>query len=99
MKQTIRVFGVKDLLKVRVVCNQCGVEVAYKMSIFSGRLPESCPNCSEEWIEKLPQGIAHPPAIAHSLNLSAAIKYLSESTERSPFCLDFEINGEDQPSE
>ena len=47
--ETRLVFGLKDLTSIKLICNDCGHEVACHISKDPKGLPRNCPWCGTSW--------------------------------------------------
>ena len=54
-RETVGSFGLEDLTSIKLVCNNCGHEVACHISKDPKELPRTCPWCSVHWQDSNPK--------------------------------------------
>ena len=86
-KETIILFGFKDISAVRVRCNSCTATILYPLQEHRNRLPDACNDCGNQFQ-------AHKKGVEnHSSDLQVLIRYMIKIMELDdpPFTLLFEM--------
>lgn len=83
MSETKIVFGLADVMRVRLQCQQCGNEIAIRTDRIQDYHPkENCPLCNAEWLSR--------NATEHIKNMIHDFKYLQ--TEKVNLSVEIEID-------
>ena len=92
VKETRTIFSLDDIRQVRIVCSNCGGEIARSLTKSSNMLPERCPNCFEEWWDRNHK----PMAVEATIDALKAVDRLMKvlDVEDGPITVRFEIDGE-----
>ena len=74
-KETRFIFGLEDILQIRVICLKCKGEITRSLSQRTRDLPEQCPTCLDEWWEQ----IRKPAVIGATMEALRSLHQLSEA--------------------
>ena len=90
VKENRIVFGPSDICKIRLICGECQLEVAYPVPQASSQLTEKCPHCEKRW--KIGTGrLAR--AYQELSSLARAMSFLANPSNGVPFSVQFEMDG------
>ena len=96
VKEIVIVFGMEDILQLRMSCSKCGGEVSLCPAKSSYRVPDKCPHCHEVWWDSN-KPVSEQSVVNSYKNLLNELRFLMTTPliGDSPATIRFEIDGED----